>query len=594
MDFNITPLQNPNIGQQTPLNWLVKYKTKLILGGSALVLVIAGLFFFLGGNGFSEGNVQVKIDGPTESAAGELIDYKVSYQNKNKVSLYNTKLIFNYPDSAVAIKDGDVINGQSSSVDLGTITPNGGGEYEFKGYLVGDKGNVKTARAVLSFSVNSISPVLEKEDQLATTITSLSVPLTLVAPPTSESGQKITYILDYRNQSAEDKEGLRIQFTYPDGFKPETYSPTPTGSNNTWDIGKLLQGSGSRVSITGTITGAERDTRVVSVILQRKISTPSGDKYIDYEKTDASTAISSPTISVNVSVNNSSNYTAHLGDRLQYTLQVKNNSTYNISSLTLTALLEGNMYNLSTVKADGFLDSRTRIVSWNSSIVPAFADFKPGQNVSIPMTVQLKSGFTSSGASGSSVRLSAHLETNDVPPELSIDKLTADDDLTTRISTSATFDQKILINDSAGAQGSFPMKVDKKTSFYVHWILTNPANAISSAKVTAVLAPGVQWESTARVNGNQPLPKYDSRTNSVTWNFVDLPAGVGTNFPIYEAVFKISLTPSANQANQSPQLLSGINFSGTDTFTKEKIVINIRDATTANVADSNESKTVQP
>ncbi len=594
MDFQIEPLQNPNIDGQTILSWFTRNKTKLILGGSLAVLVVAGLFFFLGSNGFNETNVQVKIDGPTESAAGELADYKIYYNNKNKVSLYNAKLIFYYPDATVAMKNGDIITGQSSSVDLGTITPNSGGTYEFKGYLVGDKGNVKTARAVLSFSVSSISPVLEKENQLATTITSLSIPLTLVAPPTAESGQKITYILDYRNQSAEDKDDLRAKFTYPNGFKPELYSPAPSNGNDTWDIRKLQQGSGSRISVTGTVTGSERDTRVVSVVLQRKISTPSGDKYVDYEKTDASTAIGSQTISVSTVVNNSSAYTAHLGDRLQYTFQVKNNSTYDILSLNLTARLEGNMYDLTSVKADGFLDSRTRTVSWNSSVVPVFADLKPGQSVSIPLTVQLKSSFTSSGAGDSSVKIFVHLETDSVPPELALSKLTADDAMATLISTSATFDQKVLIKDSVGVQGLFPMKVDQKTSFYVHWILTNPANAVSLAKVTAVLAPGVQWENASRVNGSQPLPKYDTRTNSVTWNLVDLPSGVGTNFPAYEAVFKISITPSTNQVNQSPQLLTGINFSGVDSFTKEKIVINIRDTTTASVADSNESKTVQP
>lgn len=559
-----------------------------------MILVVAGLFFLFGNGGFSERNVSVKIDGPTEIAAGELAEYKVSYKNKNKVSLINSRLILYYPDDAVAIKDENVFEGHSVSVDLGTITPNGGGEYDFKGYLVGDRGNIKTARVVLSFSVSSISPVLEKEDQLATTITSLSVPLTLVAPPTAENGQKITYILDYRNQSSQDQDGLRVKFTYPSGFKPETYSPFPTSGNDTWDIAKLVQLSGSRISITGTISGGERDVKAVSVILQRRISTPSGEQYVDYEKTEASTAISSPTISINVSVNNSPNYTAHLGDRLQYIVQVKNNSKYNILSLTLTAQLEGNMYDLATVKADGFLDSRTRIVTWNSSVIPALSDLKPGQSVSVPVTVQLKNSFTSGGVNDSFVRLSAHLETSSVPSELAVDKLVADGDLITRISTAATFDQKVLINDPLGAEGPFPVKVDQKTSFYIHWILTNPTNAVSSAKITAVLAPGIVWSNVTRVNGSQPLPKYDSRTNTVTWNIVELPSGVGTNFPAYEGVFKISITPSVNQVGESPPLLTSINFSGTDTFTKEKIVINLINTSVANVGDSNAPRTVQP
>lgn len=593
MDFNLTPLQNPNIDPETPLTWLNKHKTKLVFGGGALILLIGVLYFWLGNNGFSQDNIEVKIEGPQEIAAGELAEYKVTYKNKNKIELEDAKLTFFYPEDSIVIKDEKVLSEHSEIVELETIRAKSDGEVEFKAYIVGDRGNVKTARAILSFSVSGISSVLEKEDQLATTVTSLSVPLTLVAPPTAQSGQKITYILDYRNQSGEDKENLRVQFKYPEGFRPETFVPKPSTGNDTWDIAKLADSSGSRISISGTITGQERDTKKVEAILQRQISTLDGDIYIDYEKTDATTTIGNPTISASITVNNSRDYTAHLSDRLEYNIRVTNNSTYNLLGLALNTKLDGTMFDFGTVKADGFFDSRSRTIEWNSAVIPAFSDLKPGQVVNIPFIVQLKSNFTG-GANSSSVKVIAHLETDSAPPELSVDKLTADDELITRITTTATFTQRVLVNDPAGAQGPFPPKVDQKTSYYLHWNLTNPGQAISGVKATGVLAPGVKWEGGARVSGQQPLPTYNSRTNTVTWNLSELPSGVGTSFPAYEAVFKISLTPSVNQVGQTPPLLTNVNFSGTDSITKEKIQINLADTTTGSVSDSSGSKTVQP
>lgn len=594
MDFNITPLQNPNIDEETPLTWLNKHKTKLVFGGGALILLVGVFYFWLGNNGFSQNNVEVKIEGPEEISAGELATYKVKYENNNKVELKNAKLLFFYPDDAIVVKDEKILEGHSETIELETVRAKSDGEAEFQAYLVGDRGNVKTARVILSFSVDGISSVLEKDDQLATTISSLSVPLTLTAPPTAQSGQKITYILDYRNQSGEDKENIRIQFKYPEGFRAETYSPKPSSGNDTWDIARLSQSSGARISITGTISGQERETKTVSAVLQRQISTLDGDQYVDYEKTEASTTIGNPTLSASISVNKSRDYTAHLGDRLEYNIEVTNNSTYNLLTLKLSARLDGAMFDLGSVQSDGFFDSRSRTIEWSSAAVTAFADLKPGQTVNVPFTVELKKSFIGGGSGNSFVKVTTHAETDSVPVELGADKILADDELTTRISTSATFSQRVLVSDQAGSQGPFPPKVDQKTSYYIHWNLTNPGNAVTGTKVMGILAPGVKWESVARANSNQPAPTYNSRTNTVIWNLTELPGGVGTSFPAYEGVFKISLIPSVNQVGETPALMTGVNFSGTDSFTKENIVINASNINTGNVSDSSGAKTVQP
>ncbi len=593
MDFEVTPLNQP----EPQPSWFARYKIKLAASLSLLLLLVAGSVYFFGRGGFSLDSVKVEVKGEQEIAAGELVTYKVHYENNNKVSLLNAKLVFFYPDDAVVLqKDGNISDSHSIATDLGTVTPGGRGDLEFQAYLVGDKGNIKTGRAVLSFSVVNISPVLEKEGTLVTTVTSLSVPMTLVAPPTIQSGQRVTYILDYRNQSPEDKHDLRVIMTYPGGFRPEVLSPRPTENDDTWYIPVLAQGEASRITVTGPLFGNERETKLISVVLQRKLATPSGEQWIDYESTNASTAIQSPTLSVDVMLNNSKDYIAHLSDRLQYSVTVKNNSNYHIFALNLSTKLEGDMFNFSTVRSDGFFDGRTNTIHWNSSSVPNFADFAPGQSVKVTFDVNVKDAFIGgAGTKDSFVKVVAHLETTSVPPELAADRLTADSELVTRISTAATFTQKLFIKDSVyGSQGPFPLKVDQKTAFYVHWILANPANDITGAKVTATLEPGVTWENVTRVNGSQPLPAFNSRTNSVTWNFITLPGGTGTTFPAYEAVFKLTVTPSVNQVGQAPKLLKDINFSGIDSFTKEKIQINVSNTTTSNVEDSDESGTVRP
>ena len=254
------------------------------------------------------------------------------------------------------------------------------------------------------------------------------------------------------------------------------------------------------------------------------------------------------------------------------------------------------MYDFSTVRSDGFFDGRLNTIFWNVSTLPLLNILQANQSGTVEFEVRLKNSFSGNiGGNNSLIKASAHLETPNVPSNLDLDKLSADSDIITRVSTTPTFEQKIYINDQTfGSSGPYPPRVNQKTIFTTRWNLVNPSNDISQAKITATLAPGVIWENQTRVNGTSIQPIYNSKLNTVTWDLGTLPTGTGINFPIYEAFFQISITPSANQINQSVQLLRNVRFEGIDTFTKEKITRTIVDMTTSNVSDSTQGGSVQP
>ena len=424
------------------------------------------------------------------------------------------------------------------------------------------------------------------------------MPITLVAPPTVINGQNISYLIDYRNQSSGDLQDLRFQARYPSGFKPSQYSPKPTSRSqgqDIWTIPALKQGEGARITIQGALSGNERETKTISVVLQKKITTATGDNYVDFEKTEASSVIATPLLSVGLTVNDSADYIAHAGDLLRYKANLKNNSNSSIAGLSFSVHLDGSMFDFTTVRSDGFFDSRVGTIYWNGSTIPALNNLGANQSATVEFEARLKSSFSGGlGARESFVKATAHLETPNVPADLDIDKLTADSELVTRISSSPTFAQKILLNDSVfGSTGPFPPKVNYKTVFTIRWNLVNPSSDLSSAKVTAVLMPGVVWEERARVSGSQPQPVYNAAQKTVTWDLGTLPAGVGVSFPQYEADFQISVTPSVNQAGGPVPLLKNVQFEGVDTFTKERILRTIPDVTTSNVSDSSASGNVE-
>ncbi len=606
MDFQIEPLPNQGPSPEPQpskrlFSDLMKtfIKTKYIAAGLGAILLIALIFFFMGRGSFNEGDVELRVDGVAEATSGDLVTYKITYENNNDIDLANAKLNILYPADSIVVKDGNIVDLTAENFDIGEIDSKGGDEKELSAYIVGDRGNIRTLKATLTYRAGNLSSTFQKEATLATTITNLAVPITLVATPTIISGQNTGYLIDYRNQSDQDLENLRFIVKFPQGFTPSRFSPQPSAQPTgqaIWDIAKLKQGDGSRITIEGKIAGGEREAKVVSVTLHKKKTTPSGDVYVDFQKSEASSVISTPLLSLGLRLNDSDDYAAHLGDTLRYKLRFQNNNSEDIRGLSLSVKLEGNMYDFATVRSDGFFDGRLNTIFWNASTVPALNILQANQSGTVEFEVRLKSNFSGGlGAGDSLVKASAHMETPNVPTNLDLDKLTADADMITRISTAPTFDQKMFVNDSAfGSSGPFPPKVNQKTALTVRWNLVNPSNDTSQTKVTATLAPGVVWENRVRVNGTSVQPFYDPRLSVVTWDLSTLPAGTGVSFPIYEAFFQISITPSINQVGQSLPLLKNVRFDGIDTFTKEKITRTIFDMTTSNISDSTQGGSVQP
>ena len=380
MDFKIEPIQSPGLGQRLRRPFFTLGRIKLFAFGFLILLAIALVFFFLGRGSFREGGVELEIEGPKEISSGELISYKVTYKNENKVFLNNVKLNFFYPSDAVVIRDGNVLDVANENFDLGELKSGESGEKILTAFIVGDRGNIKTAKALLTFKPSTINSAFQKEASLAMTITTLAVPITLVAPPTVINGQNINYLIDYRNQSKEDLKDLRFIVRYPDGFSPAKFSPPPTSRNqnqSVWEAPALKVGEGSRITLQGPLRGNEGEAKIVSVTLQKKITAADSDIYVNFERTEASSVISTPPLSVEFVLNDSTDYTAHLGDILRYRVNFKNNSDADIANFSLSVRLEGNMFDFATVKSSGFFDGRQNTIFWNGSTVPNLNNLRP-------------------------------------------------------------------------------------------------------------------------------------------------------------------------------------------------------------------------
>src|SRR3989338_1782780 len=562
-------------------NKLLKWLVLLAL----LLAIVSFLSFWFGSLSFSEAGVKLEIEGPNQVTVGDEVVYKLKYSNTTKLDLDNMRFKFTYPEGSVVLKDGKVAKELTETFTIERLSPGQKEEKEFKAFLVGDRGNIKTAKVELSYGAGDLRTAFEKTTSISTTIIGLPISLTLSAPPNSVPNQAINYVLDYRNETSDDIYDLRFEFDYPDGFSVQRSTPAPNVGNYVWLVPVLKKGNGGRISITGLLSGKEGETKNVSVVLKRKI----GEQYVDYEKAETSSVIASSLLNTEILVNESSDYSAFAGDDLNYVIKYFNNSNYNLIGVNLTVKLEGEMYDISSLDTKGgYYDNSNGTILWNASTVSDFSNLAPNKRGQITFRIKLKNSIPS-GATGSKnlfVRASARLSTPNVPSSVGGDEIVAQSSLVTKISTQPTLKQIVYYSDPAfGSAGPLPPEVGKETSFTVHWQITNPGNDMSGVKITGVLPAGVNWKSVVSVGSGQPEPIFNTNTSEVVWNLGVLPQGVGVIGAKYEASFQVTIKPSINQKGSTILLIKDSKLSGVDTFTKQNIIVPVLDITTNDLVD---------
>ena len=572
---SLTPKTKPSFDFNRLLRWL------LVL---AVVTVITGLvFFFFSRSTFSPNNVDFKIEAPEEISSGEKVNYKIEYANHNERAIGNLQLTFFYSPEAVDVRDNQLATLQTENLKLDDLGPGEGRTVEFPAYLAGAKGDIKKVRAVLSFYGEGMPSVFKKEATAATNISSVPVALTLVAPPNAVSGQEMTYLLDYRNESQDNLSDLRFRFEYPDGFTPGKFLPNTFQGKNIFDLKSLKTGEGDRISISGILRGEEGESKAIFVTLQRKI----GDLYVDFEKSSASTVLSTPPLGVAVLANEKKDYNAQLGDELEYKILFVNNTGVDIFGLTLSAKLEGSMFDLNSLRSDGFFNSVSRTITWNASVSPLLNHLASQQEGAISFRVKIKSSFSGSGGvKDSTVKVSALAETSTIPPGFDLDRLVAQSETITKIVSLPSLGQKAYRQDAVlGGSGPFPPRAGQKTTYVISWEIVNIPNDIIKARVKGSLPPGVEWENKTWVSGQQPATTFNSGSREVVWDLETIPAGTGGQFPKSQGWFMVSFTPSESNIGQPADLIKNTFLEGQDGFTKQDILVRVGDVTSNDLVD---------
>lgn len=548
-------------------------KLSWIAGGLfVLMTLLAGFIFFRGQNLISAGNVDVRVTGPAEIAAGETLSLQVSVSNQNQATLELADLIVEYPPgSRMAGAVATPISRER--LPLGDITPGETANRTVKAVIFGEKGSSQELRFTIEYRLANSSAIFDKQANYKVGIASTPLAIVLDLPREVNSRQEIVLEAEIRSNSESEISDPVVMFNYPPGFRFISAIPAPTRNQNIWSLASLRPGKKADIEIRGTLEGQdeeEKSFRISAGTMERETDDELSATYGSALET---VTIKRPYVGLDVQIGGSATPQVVANSRESILAEVAwlNNTTDEILDGEISVKLSGQVLDKTSVAAGrGYFNSGSGTVLWNKINLPALGRVMPGEGANISFNFSTVSLLEEgAGLRQPALDLEVQFKGRRISGDGKTEAVFSTAKRQVKFNSVAQFAAKALQRSGSFInRGPLPPKVGEETTYTIVWSVLNSSNNLENARVTASLPPYVRWlgisqplAETVRFNGES------TGGGEVIWELGPVNSGVGTGAPAREISFQVALRPSVGQVGTAPKLLLQPVFSGVDSFT---------------------------
>jgi hypothetical protein len=283
-----------------------------------------------------------------------------------------------------------------------------------------------------------------------------------------------------------------------------------------------------------------------------------------------------PALSLEQTINDSTNLVANPGDNLNFKIKYQNNSTVAIPAVKIVSRFDTKVLDFYALdlKSKGNFDASSNSIIWDQTNTPGLELINPGQSGELIFSAKVneteKMPLKNYNDKNFAIVNVVSIDSSNTPLAL-IDQQVKDSlQAVVKINSKMTISSKGYYQDNyLPNSGPIPPIIGQTTTFTIHWDITNSSNDVEDVKVEAVLPSSVEW-----VNKYKPASSilhYDMLTRKLTWDVGKLASGTGILTPAKNIVFQLALTPSATQLNQVVELLKAATISGRDVYTSSEL-----------------------
>jgi len=517
-----------------------------------LFIVIAGAFAFwfywLGI--FSKEILRLEILGPDTAKVGDEIEYTVKYKNNGNFVLEQPKLIFELPENSLT-EDGKT----RITKDLKDVYPGDEEFVKFKVRFLGKEGDLKVAKATLSYIPKNITARYESDTTFTTKIDSVPITLDLDLPSKVEKGKEIQYSVNYFSNVDYPLENLSIKIDPVNGFEFETSIPSSL-DNSEWKLKTLNKAQGGRINMRGRIT-ADAGARLN---FTAKLGMRIAGSFIEIKDTNIEVEVIQPLLFISQQINGSANYVASPGELLHYEIFFRNIGSTPFDNLFMVVKLNSPAFDTSTIQAQGGqAQPNDNLIVWDYKQVQGLRRLDVQQEESVKFDIKLKDSWTFSDS-----------EKNNIVIKDSVNISQITQDFETKVNSNLGISQKGYYQNSAiPNSGPIPPIVGKATTYTIIWTINNYFNDLKNVKVKANLAQNIVLTGLISPQGELSNFSFDSSSREIVWSAGDIIVATGGSKSIS---FQVSLTPAAYQKNFIADIISEATISGEDQATGATVI----------------------
>jgi hypothetical protein len=532
-----------------------------------LLLVAGGLtYWYWQKNVYSKDILKLEILGPESVDFAKDFDYTVKYKNNGKVRLEESKLTFEYPANSI-LEEGKNLR---QEITLEDIYPGEEKTITFPAKLIGQEGEVLTAKASLNYKPKNLNARYESSTSFTTQLKSLPLTFEFDLPSKVESSKDVKFRLNYFSNVDYPLLGLRIEAEYPSGFEFVSSNPKALESVE-WELSPLNKAEGGRIEITGRIQGTVGEQK----LFKAKIGMWRDGEFILFKEIARGVEITKPGLLITQKINGSSDYSAIPGEQLHYEIYFKNISDDILTNLSLVDTLSSPIFDLQTINApEGEFTLGDNSIIWEWRTVGDLQYLSPDEENKVEFWVKLKSNFDIPSVEGN------------LALQNTVYLAPAKETFTTKVNSKLELVEKAYFQDEIfGNSGSVPPQAGAPTTYTINWQAKNYYNKVGNVKVKTILPSYVQL--TGKIFPENASLTFDSQSREIVWDIGELSVGQGILNSAPNISFQISFVPGSSQIGTAPDLISQIVISGEDSWTNDLIESVLQPVNTAALSDDN-------
>lgn len=520
-----------------------------------LLIVVAGFvsyWFYMEGM-FSKEILRIEVLGPDSAKVGDEIEYTVKYKNSGNFVLEQVKLVFEMPDNSLTEDSKTRI-----SQNLKDIYPGDEEFVKFKTRLLGKDGDLKVAKASLSYVPKNITAPYESDTTFTTKIESTAVTLDFDLPSKTEKGKDLQYSINYFSNIDYPLENLSIRVDRVPGFDFSSSIPSSLDGSE-WKLDTLNKAQGGRITIKGKISADTNQNLTFNAKLGMRVN----GNFIVIKESIIEVQVIQPLLFISQQVNGSANYVASPGETLHYQIFFRNIGSTPFNNLFMVAKLDGQALDMSTIQVQGGQVQDNMIV-WDFRQTSQLVRVDVQQEGEVSFDVKVKSNW---------VPLSQDSGSTAINDEVNISQITQK--FTIKVNSGLTISQKAYYKSSDIVNsGSIPPKVGQDTTYTISWDIKNYFSDAKNVKVKAILPQSVNLTGQIFPQDESSKFSFDSVSREIVWSAGDILAGTGISGDPVSLYFQVSLKPIISQKGSLVQIIGEANITGENQLTNTKITAN--------------------